>query len=326
MPTTGPWFARVQVPVSLGPDALRNHLASDSPSENDQVVNLFQLIYTEYKGDVRDALFEEVFNWVPNSGYKEITWIGVFARSVKTWDSDPWNREDVEAELNCSPITKLIWNKHKDLLYDQGAIYVCAEYGLDALLNLVIAHLVKKRPVEKQVEILFRPGPEKNYTPLGVAIWKRSINCIDTLVNAIGPAAKEYIRKHVHTSQNILGDDSSFETLIHQTLAWARESASVGDWRELPVESQLELLRAAEPMLQKVIDIEPQFLTLHNAEGVSPYRAAQAIRVSRQERFPEFDYKGLEQIIRRAIFRLDDVDDVLNALYSDGGEEFPTSF
>ena len=318
---TGQWIDQVRVPVSVGLDALRAFLPNRPPSRKDQVVWLFEHIFQTNGKNTHDERFEAIFEWLPEAGRSNISWIGVFQWSMESWEKDAWDRADADDDLECSPITKLIWDRRKEVLYDRGAIHACAEYGLDTLLNFVIGHLVLREGHNPQrpAEILFQKGPDSHYTPLGVAIWKQRLGCIDTLICGIGDAARDYIREHMHRGQNILGDDDAFEPLIHQTLAWARESASVGDWAKLGMDEQVKLLKKAEPILRKVIDIEPQFLALRNAEGLPAYKAAQNIRISRQERFAEFTYDGLEQIIRRAVFRLEDVDDVIHALYSETG-------
>jgi hypothetical protein len=73
-----------------------------------------------------------------------------------------------------SPLTQLVWDNAKEELYIQGAISVCAEFGLDDLLSKVLEKLKQKNAgpagLQEQLEILFQIPPNDLYTALGVAI------------------------------------------------------------------------------------------------------------------------------------------------------------
>ena len=261
------WEERVQTPVAAGSAALRTFLHVDPPNRgrNDLVVQLLEYIYRWHTQNPQDQRFVTVFAWLRDRPSMDIAWYGVFQWSIQSWDGDRWGQED--PVYKSSPITRLIWDNGRAELYDRGAIYACAEFGLDALLSSILTELRQRQTGPRaQAEILFRTGPSRSqYTPLGIAIFRQQVNCINTLVNNID-AAREFVAEHLEGKRGILGDDDTFQPLVHQTLVWARQAAFV-DGAGFSVDRQVEILRSWEPMLHRVIGIEPKFLSLRNKEG-----------------------------------------------------------
>jgi hypothetical protein len=83
-------------------------------------------------------------------------------------------------ELNCSPVTKLIWEANREELFDGGAIHACAQHGLDKFLQFLLGPNIGqelKRDPNDLIKVGFLPGPDTDLTPLGIAIRERQLEC-----------------------------------------------------------------------------------------------------------------------------------------------------
>jgi hypothetical protein len=83
-------------------------------------------------------------------------------------------------ELNCSPVTKLIWEANREELFDGGAIHACAQHGLDKFLQFLLGPKIRqelKRDVKEIVKVGFLAGPDTDLTPLGIAIREQQLEC-----------------------------------------------------------------------------------------------------------------------------------------------------
>lgn len=83
-------------------------------------------------------------------------------------------------ELDCSPVTKLIWEESRDELFDGGAIHACAQHGLDKFLQFLLGPRIQrelKRDSRELVKVGFLAGPDTDLTPLGIAIREQQLEC-----------------------------------------------------------------------------------------------------------------------------------------------------
>ena len=117
-----------------------------------------------------------------------ISFYDLFVASIVRWqdragqapqDGQPSSLKPF-AELNCPPVTKLIWEEDKQQLFDGGAIHACAQHGLDVFLQALLGPKIRrelKRDVKDLLRIGFLAGPDTVLTPLGIAIQDQQYEC-----------------------------------------------------------------------------------------------------------------------------------------------------
>jgi hypothetical protein len=117
-----------------------------------------------------------------------ISFYDIFLASIVRWrdsaEHDPQNVDHPRLrpfeELNCSPVTKLIWEASKEELFEGGAIHACAQHGLDKFLQFLLGRKLRREPerdVKELVKVAFLAGPDTDLTPLGIAIREQQLEC-----------------------------------------------------------------------------------------------------------------------------------------------------
>jgi len=315
------WAPRAQVAVDAGPDQLRDFLRDSPPSRSDQVFrDLLQYIYKthnqdpNYAGSLYEVVFEVVRPLPGSDRYhlqsqnnavsaetrrrhpwadSDLSIYGVFRFSItdNDWQS-VYQHQNIPVPPH-SPLTQLIWDNAKEELYSQGAISVCAEFGLDDLLSKVLEKLKQKHTgpagLQEQLDILFQIPPNGLHTALGVAIANRRTKCFDTLHLSVQGADE-----HVFRSRNVVTNTDKEVRLVPWTLERILERRGMG--------GNIGVLEEWEELLRRIINVEPRLLAQHDAEGMTPYAFALKVQASIQSADSEPAYNGLGSIIRNAIF------------------------
>jgi len=121
-------------------------------------------------------------------GQPLISFYDIFRSSIARWRDPLQAREPLRLDpyqaLDCSPVTKLIWDEGQDELYDGGAIHACAQQGLEKFLQFILGKSVLRRLIrndEERVQVVFLAGPDTEFTPLGIAIQHQQLGCSECI-------------------------------------------------------------------------------------------------------------------------------------------------
>ncbi|RVX65857.1 hypothetical protein B0A52_10270 [Exophiala mesophila] len=323
------WGRRAKTAAATGPDKLRAFLCEPYEPRNDAAFALLHYISLHHhNNDLIDAYFS-VFSPSPTSPRyhrlrseearpvldrlstpyinEDLSLYGIFKESVfaanQARSADPY-----DAPSHIPPLTQLIWDRTKSQLYCQGAVIACVEFGLHDLLQQVLAEIQTRHHDhnDQQLAILFQLPQICAYTAIGNAIFRKRIQCFQTLHLTIEGAA-DYILSHpnVVTTANI-----AVSPLLHWSLDFIKQRLTLQGASDDDFEEEEELLR-------RLIDLEPQLLTQQDIDGRTPLRQAQDTQESVRLQTHKKDYEQLEAIVRDGIYhRLKDPEEWRRALYS----------
>lgn len=327
------WGRRAQEAAATGPDRLRAFLREPYEPRNDAAFALLHhLSVHHHNNELFDAYFSVFSPSTTSPRYhrmrseearpilerlstpyinEDLSLYGVFKESVfsanQARSADPY---DVPPRI--PPLTQLIWDRTKPQLYCQGAVIACVEFGLHDLLQQVLAEIQTRHHHhnDQQLAILFQLPQICAYTAIGNAIFRKRIQCFQTLHLTIEGAA-DYILSHpnVVTTTNI-----AVSPLLHWSLDFIKQRLSLQDASDNDFKEEEDLLR-------RIIDLEPQLLTQQDTDGRTPLRQAQETQESVRLQTQKRDYQQLEKIVRDGIYhRLKDPEEWRRALYSRSGK------
>lgn len=301
-------------------------ILNSEPPNNDAFVHLLQdLCDRENNHTTSNPLARCMLQWLadPQGGGlvpNKISWIDVFRQSVIELDRDP-NWVTKIPKFECASSTKVIWDYAADLLYDQGAIHVCADYGNDALLHLTLEKLEdKEKDDARRMNILFRChyGALGSLTALGVAIRRRRDLCVDTILTRV---PKEYLEEHFGKKSKILQDEEFGNFPLHQVSTWTDQFLVKTAISE---EDLVKGLQLTEKILQKITDKVPSCLAILDDQGRPPYYMARKLTESCRKKFPGSSkpFDGMEKLLRDQIFKYlgKNTEQVMRALYCKDGK------